>query len=157
MKRDTTRAADGEGRPHRCSHEEVSKRSIISSKHSSGLHLWFFHRPDNIPDDASRMTIATSGSHLRGQHRWGWSQCGWAAWGRGERSQRSKPSINFDTSHRLFLSLGTNEYLCNNSYKFFPLKIIQFVSFFFSKMFYYFSIMAIFHVKIETMPLKSSF
>ncbi len=106
MKRDTTRAADGEGRPHRCSYEEVSKRSIISSKHSSGLHLWFFHRPDNIPDDASRMTIATSGSHLRGQHRWGWSQCGWAAWGRGERSQRSKPSINFDTSHRLFLSLS---------------------------------------------------
>ncbi len=102
---DTTRAADGEGRPHRCSHEEVSKRSIISSKHSSTAHLWFFHRPDNIPDDASRMTIATSGSHLRGQHRWGWSQCGWAAWGRGERSQRSKPSINFDTSHRLFLSL----------------------------------------------------
>ncbi len=104
MKRDTTRAADGEGRPHRCSYEEVSKRSIISSKHSSGLHLWFFHRPDNIPDDASRMTIATSGSHLRGQHRWGWSRCGWAAWGRGERSQRSKPSINFDTSHRIFLS-----------------------------------------------------
>ncbi len=70
MQPDTTRAADGEGRPHRCSHEEVSKRSIISSKHSSTAHLWFFHRPDNIPDDAgaSRMTIATSGSHLRGQH-----------------------------------------------------------------------------------------
>ncbi len=104
MQPDTTCAADGEGLPHRCSREEVSKRSIISSKHSSGLHLWFFHRPDNIPDDASRMTIATSGTHLSGQHRWGWSQCGWAAWGRGERSQRSKPSINFDTSHRLFLS-----------------------------------------------------
>ncbi len=84
MQPDTTCAADGEGLPHRCSHEEVSKRSIISSKHSSGLHLWFFHRPDNIPDDASRMTIATSGTHLSGQHYMGGRNVGWPRGGGGK-------------------------------------------------------------------------
>ncbi len=49
----------------------------------------------------SRMTIATSGSHLRGQHDVGGRNVGGPRRGRGERSQRSKPSINFDISHRI--------------------------------------------------------
>ncbi len=103
MQRDTTCAADGEGRPHRCSHEEVSKRSIISSKHSSTAHLWFFHRLDNILDDASRMTIATSGSHLRGQHDVGGRNVGGphGGGGKGHKGQSHQSILTQATIYRL--------------------------------------------------------
>ncbi len=46
--------------------------------------------------DDCNIWISFEGSTLHG-----WSQCGLDTWGRGERSQRSKPSINFVISYRL--------------------------------------------------------
>ncbi len=50
---------------------------------------------------------------------------------------------------------GTNEYLCNNYDKYFTIENNTII--FFLRFWYYFSIMAVFHVKTETMLLKSNF
>ncbi len=44
---------------------------------------------------------------------------------------------------------GTNSYICNHYDTFIPFKKV-----FSLNIFYYFSVMAVFHVKIETMSLK---
>ncbi len=72
------------------------RMNITSSKHSSGLHFISCRRTDKYKHmyKHSGMTIPTSGTHLSGQHRCGWSRwgcsrCGWASVGEG-KSHKSR-------------------------------------------------------------------